>query len=59
LFVISYLPMLVMVRRGLRSYSASNLVVANVGNVIHSAMCSACLPDRSGYRTRSTSSAAR
>ena len=38
LFVISYLPMLVKAvrTRDLRSYSASNLVVANVGNVIHS-----------------------
>jgi len=38
LFVISYLPMLVKAvrTRDLRSYSASNLVVANVGNVVHS-----------------------
>ena len=38
LFVFSYLPMLVKAfrTRDLRSYSASNLVVANVGNVVHS-----------------------
>ena len=38
LFVISYLPMLVKAvrTRDLRSYSAGNLVVANVGNVVHS-----------------------
>src|SRR6476620_6075018 len=38
LFVISYLPMLVKAAktRDLRSYSASNLVVANVGNLVHS-----------------------
>lgn len=38
LFVFSYLPMLVKAfrTRDLRSYSASNLVVANVGNLVHS-----------------------
>src|SRR5690242_2673023 len=38
LFVISYLPMLVKAARtrDLRSCSAGNLVVANVGNVVHS-----------------------
>ena len=38
LFVISYLPMLVKAfrTRDLRSYSAGNLVVANVGNIVHS-----------------------
>jgi uncharacterized protein with PQ loop repeat len=38
LFVISYLPMLVKAfrTRDLRSYSAGNLVVANIGNVVHS-----------------------
>ena len=38
LFVISYLPMLVKAvkTRDLRSYSAGNLVVANVGNAVHS-----------------------
>ena len=38
LFVISYLPMLVKAAktRDLRSYSAGNLVVANIGNVVHS-----------------------
>jgi uncharacterized protein with PQ loop repeat len=38
LFVISYLPMLVKAARtrDLRSYSASNLVVANVANAVHS-----------------------
>ena len=38
LFVFSYLPMLVKAfrTRDLRSYSAGNLVVANVGNVVHS-----------------------
>ena len=38
LFVISYLPMLVKAARtrDLSSYSAGNLVVANVGNVVHS-----------------------
>lgn len=37
-FVGSYLPMLVKAGRtkDLRSYSAGNLVIANVGNVIHS-----------------------
>jgi uncharacterized protein with PQ loop repeat len=38
LFVVSYLPMLVKAfrTRDLRSYSVSNLVIANVGNVVHS-----------------------
>jgi uncharacterized protein with PQ loop repeat len=38
LFVLSYLPMLVKAARtrDLRSYSAGNLVVANIGNVVHS-----------------------
>lgn len=38
LFVISYLPMLIKAARtrDLSSYSAGNLVVANVGNVVHS-----------------------
>jgi uncharacterized protein with PQ loop repeat len=38
LFVISYLPMLIKAfrTRDLRSYSAGNLVVANVGNLVHS-----------------------
>ena len=38
LFVISYLPMLLKAfrTRDLRSYSAGNLVVANIGNVVHS-----------------------
>lgn len=38
LFVLSYLPMLVKAfrTRDLRSYSAGNLVVANVGNLVHS-----------------------
>ena len=38
LFVFSYLPMLVKAAktRDLRSYSAGNLVVANIGNVVHS-----------------------
>lgn len=38
LFVLSYLPMLVKAfrTRDLRSYSASNLVVANLGNLVHS-----------------------
>ena len=38
LFVASYLPMLVKAARtrDLRSYSPSNLLVANIGNVVHS-----------------------
>ncbi|WP_226924397.1 hypothetical protein [Georgenia satyanarayanai] len=37
LFVVSYLPMLVKAARtkDLRSYSPGNLVVANVGNLVH------------------------
>ncbi len=38
LFVVSYLPMLIKAfrTRDLRSYSVSNLVIANVGNAVHS-----------------------
>lgn len=37
LFVASYLPMLVKARRtrDLRSYSAGNLVIANIGNLVY------------------------
>ena len=61
LFVISYLPMLVKAvrTRDLRSYSASNVVVANVGNVVHSAYVFSLPAGPSGCCTRSTSSAAR